>query len=310
MQKYKLAIAIPVFNDWISLNILLKNIKLELNKSTLIDSYCIIIINDASNIECSILEDINNENLFFVNLKNNLGHQRAIACGMCFIKDNILCDNIIIMDSDGEDNPEYIEKLFLLSIKQNNIVFASRTKRQESLIFKLFYKIYKIAFKVLTGKSIYFGNFSSIPFSIVEKLVYNENLWNNYTATILKSKLPFTTIPTVRGKRYDGMSQMTLSTLIIHGFSSISVLMDIMSIRIIMFSFATILISFISILTVFAIKLFTNYAIPGWASFTILILLNILFQSLMIAILMLFIYLSKRTSKNIIPFDDYKSFIF
>jgi len=305
----KLAIVIPVYNDWISLNILLQKIELCLPNENFHNSYSIIIINDASLIEYTKSNKINYDNIHILTLRNNLGHQRAIACGLCFIRENILCDNIIVMDSDGEDNPEDIEKLFKFSILENQIIFAKRAKRQENLLFKIFYKLYKSVFKILTGKVINFGNFSSVPFSFLDKLVYNENLWNNYAATILRANIPYKSLPTIRGKRYDGKSKMTLSALFIHGFSAISVYMDLMAIRIIIFSFSTISISIFMILIVVLIKIFTKQAIPGWASFTTLILLNLLFQALMISFLMLFIFLSKRTAKNIIPINEYKFYL-
>ena len=305
----KLAIVIPVYNDWISLNFLLQRIELCLRNVNLHNSYSIIIVNDASLIEWTKSNEINHDNIQILTLRNNLGHQRAIACGLCFIKENILCDNIIIMDSDGEDNPADIEKLFKFSILENQIIFAKRVKRQENLLFKIFYELYKILFKILTGKVINFGNFSSVPFSFLEKLVYNENLWNNYSATILRANIPYKSLPTIRGKRYDGKSKMTLSALFIHGFSAISVYMDLMAIRIIIFSFSTIAISIFMIIFVVLTKIFTNQAIPGWASFTTLILLNLLFQALMISFLMLFIFLSKRTTKNIIPINEYKLYL-
>ena len=55
-------------------------------------------------------------------------------------------DKIIVMDSDGEDNPSYLHKLIENnSYKKSNIV-AKRVKRKENFIFILFYSIYKLLF--------------------------------------------------------------------------------------------------------------------------------------------------------------------
>ena len=140
-------------------------------------------------------------------------------------------------------------------------------------------------------------------------MIYNENLWNNYAATILKSKITYKTYPTIRGKRYDGNSKMTFTSLMIHGFSALSVYMDLVAIRLMVFSIFTIVISLFLILIVASLKLYTTLTIPGWATNVILILFVILFQSLMFSLLMLFVFLSKRTSKNIIPYEEYKSYI-
>mgnify|MGYP000055658406 CR=1 FL=1 len=55
----KLAIVIPVYNDWISLNILLQKIELCLPNENFHNSYSIIIINDASLIEYTKSNKIN-----------------------------------------------------------------------------------------------------------------------------------------------------------------------------------------------------------------------------------------------------------
>ena len=72
-------------------------------------------------------------------------------------------DYCIVMDSDGEDKAEDILTL-LDEVKENNknIIFASRGKRQDSLIFYCFYKIYLFFFFIFTGVNINCGNFSCI----------------------------------------------------------------------------------------------------------------------------------------------------
>ena len=249
------------------------------------------------------------KNSIILNLKSNLGHQRAIACGLCYVSENINCESVIIMDSDGEDKPTDILNLVKLSTKYDTIVFARRIKRSENIFFKFMYLMYKIFFSLLTGQKINFGNFSCVPFSKVESLIYNENIWNNYSAGVLKSKTPYLTIPTERGKRYDGKSKMSLSNLILHGFSAISVYMDLSALRLVFFSIITIFCTFLLMIFVFYIKLFTNMALPGWASYVILFLLIILFQSLSMGLLMLFFYLTKRTTKSIIPIHESKLYI-
>jgi glycosyltransferase involved in cell wall biosynthesis len=307
MKEFKIAIIIPVYNDWNSLDILISNIERLLYED--INSHCFIIVNDLSTIDIPDLTNFYKKNTLILNLKSNLGHQRAIACGLCYLKENIYCENVIIMDSDGEDKPTDILKLVQLSSKHNKIVFAKRVKRSENIFFKFMYKMYKIFFSILTGQKINFGNFSCIPYFKVESLIYNENIWNNYSAGVLKSKTPYLTIPTERGTRYDGKSKMSLSSLILHGFSAISVYMDLSAIRLVFFSITTIIFTFIMMILVLYIKLFTNMALPGWASYVILFLFIILFQSLSMGLLMIFFFLSKRTTKSIIPYHESKLYI-
>ena len=81
-------ILIPIYNDWNSLNLLLKNIidlKIFKKKTT------IIIVNDFSkeknHIKNFLLKKLN---IRIINLKKNIGSQRCIAVGLSYIKKIIL----------------------------------------------------------------------------------------------------------------------------------------------------------------------------------------------------------------------------
>jgi hypothetical protein len=51
-------------------------------------------------------------------------------------------------------------------------------------------------------------------------------IWNNFPCGVVKSKLPIDTIPFERAKRLAGESKMNFVSLITHGMSAISVLME------------------------------------------------------------------------------------
>lgn len=309
MNSSKIVILTPVLDDWDALYILLQEIKKE--SSILIsENYSVLIINDFSSIR------LNKEKfeslkipIQIINLKKNLGHQRAIASGLCFIHKNMHPEKIIIMDSDGEDKPSDIISLYKLSNDTNKIVFAKRTKRSESFVFKAFYKIYKGLFRLFVGEKIGFGNFSILPFCNLEPLVHDSNLWNNYSATIMRSRLPYLSLPTERGYRYSGKSKMNLTSLITHGFGSISVYSDIVSTRLVMLSAFIAAITCISIILVGVIRFFTDFAVPGWATYSILAMTIILFQALFMGIFALFIFLSSRSNKSIIPVKEFEIFV-
>lgn len=309
MRTNKLVLLTPVLDDWDSLYILLKEIKSNLAKSQ-IDNYSVLIVNDFSSTVLSKekFTDLNIP-IQIINLKKNLGHQRAIASGLSYINKNLKSEKVIIMDSDGEDQPNDIISLYKLCNDTNQIVFAKRTKRSESFIFKVFYKIYKNLFRFFVGEKIGFGNFSILPFCNLEPLVHDSNLWNNYSATIMRSRLPYLSLPTERGHRYSGKSKMNLTSLITHGFSSISVYADIVSTRLVMLSGFIAGITFLSIILVGIIRFFTDFAVPGWATYSILAMTIILFQALFMGIFALFIFLSSRSNKSIIPLKEFEIFV-
>jgi len=102
---------------------------------------------------------------------------------------------------------------------------------------------------------------------------------------------------------------MNFSSLIIHGLSSIAVYFDYLSIRILRLSLYGIGICFLSVIYILYQKVFTNNAIPGWASSLILIISGIILQLFSVTLIVLLLQLSSR--KNIVSPSDsiYKDFI-
>ena len=52
-----------------------------------------------------------NGNNFILNLKNNVGSQKAIFSALLYLCKNNILNDVIILDSDGEDNPNFIKKI-------------------------------------------------------------------------------------------------------------------------------------------------------------------------------------------------------
>jgi len=161
----KIVILIPVYNDWISLFKLLKNIDLQIAKW---DAHVsIIIVNDASS-ESNSETKLIFENIKFVrviNMKKNRGHARCNAAGLKFLVEKKKdFDHVILMDGDGEDRPEELEMLFNKS-KENTskTVTANRIKRSEGFFFRFLYECHKILTYIFTGQLIKFGNYSCLP---------------------------------------------------------------------------------------------------------------------------------------------------
>jgi glycosyltransferase involved in cell wall biosynthesis len=245
-----------------------------------------------------------------VSLVCNLGHQRAIAVGLCqaFLRDEI--DVVIVMDCDGEDKPEDLERLVAASLQNPmQIVVAQRSKRSEGITFRTFYLLYKFLFWLLTGKTIDFGNFCLIPKGLLGRVVYSPDTWNNLAVSLLKSRIPIFKIKTHRGKRYAGKSKMNLVSLVIHALSAISVYTDIAFVRIILLSFAACAALLLGIIAVILLRLVTELAIPGWASYVSILLGILLVQTLMFSFGAAFFLLTRRSQPAIIPIHDSPKYV-
>ncbi|MCW3090786.1 MAG: glycosyl transferase family 2 [Ferruginibacter sp.] len=302
-----LAILLPVYNDEPSLLRVLKDIQTDLQG--LARDLKVFIINDGSNhwfpdkLVFSFVPEV-------IHLVRNLGHQKAIAIGLAYIKENYPGTAVIVMDSDGEDKVTDITKLIAASeATPAHIIFAARSRRTNGKKFKLFYYLYKMSFYLLTGKKISFGNFALIPSPALNKLVYYSEIWNNLPGGIIKSGLPYSSKPIERANRYSSESKMNFNALLLHGLGAISVFLEIVITRIAIISFLLMLFSAITIITIIIIRLATTLAIPGWASTLSSSMLIILLISFIISLIAIFIYLSAQAQQKIIPALHYKDYI-
>lgn len=240
----------------------------------------------------------------------NLGHQRAIAVGLCALADRDDIEAVIVMDSDGEDSPSDIAAL-LEAGRHNDghAILARRAKRSESIAFKLGYRFYKAIFHLLTGQSISFGNYSLLPMAAVRRLVYMPELWNNLAGSILRSRLQRTEVSTARGRRYGGSSRMKLIGLAVHALSALSVHTDRIFVRVLLGAAVVALASVLGIVAVAAIRLLTDLAIPGWATTAGGVLLIVLLQTIVIVVAASLTMLAGRSARPIVPIADARQFI-
>ena len=185
MKKY--IILIPIYNDRESLTKLIENINSELKD--LSSEVSIIVVNDGSSQQITEnyinIENINS--IEIINMKKNMGHTRCIASGLKYIFDKKEFDYVIPMDGDGEDRPEEIKNFIQLADQsENKTLVGERTKRLESLFFKVCYQFHKLLTLGFTGQSIKFGNFTCLPKLTVEKMLNEKATWNSFSGSLKK----------------------------------------------------------------------------------------------------------------------------
>ena len=269
-----------------------------------------LIVDDCSATDYETLPSGIGKSVSILRLYRNVGHQKAIALGLSYLASLPDQYPTIVMDSDGEDRPEDIPQLLKTGAENpNRVVFAHRAKRHESLTFRLFYEVYKTAFRILTGKVITFGNFSLIPARQLRKLAHVSEIWNNYPGGVIRSRLPYTAVPLERGRRLAGESKMNFVSLVMHGLSAVSVLMDTTAVRLVLFCILMIVVSTFGISIVVALRLFTDTAVPGWASYLVSSFLILILQAFLISLLLVFIVLSYRTQPQFIPAKQFQDFV-
>ncbi|MCF2490536.1 MULTISPECIES: glycosyltransferase [unclassified Dyadobacter] len=302
-------IIIPQFNDWEALNLLIEKINADLNASILKNTTLFIVDDCSSKERTSPFVSFGGKEIKVLRLYRNLGHQKAIAIGLSYVAEHIAADKVIVMDADGEDAPSDINLLAERSLQEpGKIIFAERNKRTENFLFRSFYVIYKMLFKLLTGKVITFGNFSLVPQNRLQNLVRVSEIWNNYPGGIIRSRIPYDSVLTNRAKRLAGESKMNFVSLVLHGLSAISVLVDTTAVRILIFSIFMSGIAIAFIIFIIFLKLIGN-ATPGWASTLGSTLMILMLQSFLISLFLVFMVLQYRSQQHFIPAVHYRDFV-
>jgi glycosyltransferase involved in cell wall biosynthesis len=309
-----LRIVVPVFNDWESFGILLR--ELDQVAGTLSLSLTVSAINDGSTLPppAALLNTdlvTHLQCVDVVHLSTNMGHQRAIAVGLCLAVEDADADAILVMDADGEDSPAAIRQMLDAAGDATDFcVVARRGKRTANWTFKLSYLLYKLLFNILTGHQIAFGNFCLLSNSFAKRLVRISDLWNNLPAAILHSRFPIKSVFIDRSERYAGKSKMNLTSLVVHGLSGISVYAETIFVRLLFLTFGLFVFSSISIVFVLTLRIFfPRHATPGWATTVVFGMSIILVQTLSFTLSFVLMLFNLRVQRLIIPIEDYRFYV-
>ena len=149
MIKY--VILIPSFNDWECLNLLIPKIDQALKNTN--EEVNILIVNDGStkknNLSFKKMSSL--KKIEILNLKNNVKAQIAIATGLNFLRKEKFQGGIIVMDADGQDDPEDLVDIIRESKKNpEKTITINRSKREDKIPFKILYQAYLFLAFLLT----------------------------------------------------------------------------------------------------------------------------------------------------------------
>ena len=306
----RICIITPVYNDWSSFGKLVDHIA---SATQGLDCEIEVIAADDCSTERPPRRLIARhpiKRISTLRLTTNLGHQRAIAVGLVAISNRTDIGVVAVMDSDGEDSPDELRKLLTTSFQfPRTVIIAERTKRSEGLRFRFFYHIYVRLFQILTSHSLKFGNFSILPFEYVGQLIARPDTWNNFAASVIRARLPIRSVPTIRRRRYAGVSKMNFVSLILHGLGAMSVFSDVIFIRILLVSLGIFVGSLLGVASVAYLRFFTDLPIPGWTTNVFGFLLLTGFNAVMLTVMMLFIQLNRRASVQQSPKEHALSFV-
>ena len=309
----KLTILSPIYNDWASLASLIPALDAAL--STDGRTAAILVVDDGSqhqpDIEEKPLQLTAITAVDVLHLRTNLGHQRAIAIGLAWLDANATPDTVVVMDGDGEDRPEDVVRL-LKALEADDavrVVFAERRRRSEGVLFALLYGLYRYVHLLLTGERVRVGNFSVIPRYLLRRLVAVDDLWNHYAAAVFHSRIPFITVPTERGTRYAGRSQMNFVALVTHGLSAMSVFGDRIGVRLLLVTCALISAVVSSAFVFVGWHAATGEPLPVWSLYAAAGLALLIFLMFATSLAFVFIILAGRSNAGFLPFREFAHYV-
>lgn len=273
MKIPKLALVLPAYNEEEVLPETISRLTIVLDdlilKNQITDDSFMVFVDDGSKDKTWILiEGLSKVNKFVKGLKlsKNQGHQNALLAGMEYVTDK--CDCMISLDADLQQDENSIQNFLEKYLEGSEVVLGIRNDRKSDGLFKKitalgFYKLMNVMgvnvvknhadYRLLSSRA----NKSLMQFEEV-------NLFLRGMVPLVGFKIDYVYFDVK--DRFAGESKYTLSKMLgfaIDGITSFSVT----PLRIIsVIGFLVFLLSVIMGLYVFSAYLFTNDAVPGWAS--------------------------------------------
>jgi polyisoprenyl-phosphate glycosyltransferase len=230
--------------------------------------YEIIFVNDGStdsSVENILKLQKKDSNIRLIDFSRNFGHQIAVTAGI----DHSSGNTVVIIDADLQDPPELIKKMYHLYQKGYDVVYARRRSRAGESFFKritasLFYRLLDRITDIDIPLDT--GDFRLISRRVVEELKRMPEKSRFIRGLVTWVGFKQTFIEYDRDKRYSGKTGYSLLKMInfsINGITSFSTFpLKIATI----FGALISIITFIYILGIIYLKLFTDKTIPGWSS--------------------------------------------
>lgn len=301
----------PVFNDWPCLLRLMEDLAAVAAEHRL--RIRLLVVDDGSTSDAPLdgirAASAGLAGADMLRLRANVGHQRAIALGLCHLQQSCPALPVVSMDADGEDLPSNIPLLLRQhGAYPGQVIAASRKERHEGPVFRLFYWLFRMLFLLAAGRRLRFGNFFLLPAEHLKRVVSSPDTWNHVPASLLTSRCGIREVFLDRGRRYHGTSRMDLAALILHGLRAISVFCDIIFVRMLLVSVGLMTASCLTILVITVLRLCTDLAIPGWASTINVELISMCFLLVVVVISSALFTLNAKLSLPVLPWKAFPDF--
>jgi len=262
----QLSLVIPVFNEAGNLSQLIKELG-EVLLSVGITWEILFVDDGSTDNTWDIIKSLhqNDNSVKGLRLSRNFGHQYALLAGLA----NGVGDAVITMDGDLQHPVAIIPEL-VSEWRHGNMIVHTRRLDPPTLSFfkKLTSRLYYRIFSYLSGVRIESG---MADFRLLDRRVVKEILEFSEEGLFFRGIAQWvgyrsSTVPYTSHERFSGSSKYSLKKMIKLAWNGITSF-SIVPLRIgIFLGFVTSLIAFAEIIYAIAVKVFTDAAVPGWAS--------------------------------------------
>ena len=278
----KFSIIVPIFNEEPVIHELYNRLSSVMKK---IDGhYELIFINDGSKDKSrEFIKEIAKKDITvkLIEFSRNFGHQIAVTAGIDYAKG----DAVIIIDADLQDPPEVIPEMIRLWRQGYQVVYGKRIKRRGETVFKkitakLFYKFLLLMTNIDIPADT--GDFRLIDRVVCEAIKQFKEKNRFLRGMVSWVGFKQTAVEFMRDERFAGSTKYPLKKMIkfaADGITSFSYKPLKIATSI---GFMTSILSFIYLCVVLFLKIFTLYAILGWAS---IIAVNLFFNGIILMII-------------------------
>jgi glycosyltransferase involved in cell wall biosynthesis len=204
-----LSVVIPVFNESLIIQELIRRIKINVKLIT--QDYEVLIVDDGS--QDRTWELIENEakkdkRIRGIKFSRNFGHHFAITAGI----HNSTGEWVIVMDGDLQDRPEVIPDLYNKAQTGFDVVFVSRINRPESIYYRTLQRIFYKILQTLSGLNFDHrqANYSIINKKVVEAFKNFPEYARFYASTIKWLGFKSSFVLADHGTRYAGKPSYTI----------------------------------------------------------------------------------------------------
>ncbi len=213
MNSTSLSIVIPLYKCSKAINELTQ--RLITAVEPVFNDFEIIYINDSSpepDWDVVVSEAKNDPRVKGLNLSRNFGQHYAITAGLHYS----ICDWVVVMDGDLQDQPEEIKHLYNKALEGYEIVLAKRIERQHGIFKRLSSKLFYMALAYLTHteQNAEVANFGIYHRKVINAIIAMKDNTRYFPTMVRWVGFKRTEFPVQHAPRRDGKSGYNLKALL------------------------------------------------------------------------------------------------